>query len=148
MQINKLQSHVSMLVSIVNHYQQNDIAKQEIPDMTENQIKNSEIKALKHEMAELNSKYETAIMRLKNLVDEATKRSGQMEGMVAGLRKEIAVLQVEQMNLIDALDRKGQRYKQYYEIAMMQLEEIACFKSRYAPLVILDSRITRTSYRC
>jgi hypothetical protein len=138
MQINKLQSQLSMLESIVNHYQQNNIARQEIPDMTENQIKNSEITALKHEMAELNSKYETAIMRLKNLVDEATKRSSQMEGMVAGLRKEIAVLQVEQMNLIDAVERKRQRSKQYYEIAMMQLEEIACFKSRYAPRVILD----------
>lgn len=119
-----------MLESIVNHYQDLEKSRQDKPVVSDLTVKNDEIKRLRREIIELHSNYETTIMRLKNLVDEATDRASKMESLVGGLRREIAVLQVEQKNLLDAVNRKGNKARQYYEIAMMQLEETSCLKQK------------------
>lgn len=67
-------------------------------------------------------------MRLRKAIEEVSSKVEAAEETSNGLRKQIAILQVSERRLNDTIVKLEQKNNQYFNISMMQLEELASYK--------------------
>ena len=100
------------------------------PSETLVEAKDTEIRNLRQYIKNMQQSYESTFIRLRKVVEDATMQQEAVEGSSNDLRKQIALLQVNERNLQNTVAQLTQKKNQYFEVSMMQLEELGNYNLR------------------
>ena len=130
-QFDRITTQVNILKKALKQSEEKEAGGYMSESEKEMEARITEIRKLREYISNMQLSYESTVIRLRKVVEEGNTKLEKIEDTSRDLRKQVALLQVSEKNLSETIDRLRQKNRQYFEISMMQLEELGSYKQRY-----------------